>query len=77
MKIMYQIIQDWSDSQVELLSRHNIKHKKGLSQLHIDESKYNELKEEIDKWGTTVFRYPLFSKKEIEEPRWRGNVFRA
>ncbi len=67
MKIKYQIVQDWNKTQITFLDNNGIKQSEGLSQLHIEEKKYLDLKDFFDSLNTMAIRYPEFTKKELTE----------
>ena len=67
MKIMYHIANDWTNSQLEILSKEGHNPKKGYTAYQVDESEYYRLEQLFQGWGIKGARYPQFTKKELSE----------
>lgn len=67
MKIIYRIYSDWDLARVGFLASHGIKVDSGFGSFEIEESRYLELKDQLDKWNVDISFGTLYEEEEISD----------
>lgn len=70
MEIIYQVFNNWEQYQVDVLNLHGIKAKEGINSLHLKEEEYQIVKDLLNDWDIKPFKYPSFSKKELDSSQY-------